>query len=159
FAFGTRLTRITDALRQPDVDRALAALTDAVLDFDGGTRIGETFARLLANGRFVAFARGATIVVVSDGLERGDPGPMRRATARLARLGHRLLWLSPLAGDSTYRPETRGMRAALPALDRLGDASSPAALLRELERLPELERRPRGAEVVRWRNRDAGRNG
>jgi uncharacterized protein len=158
FTFGTRLTRVTDALRQPDVDRALAALTDVVLDFDGGTRIGDTFERLLANDRFVAFARGATIVVVSDGLERGDPEPMRRATARLARLGHRLLWLSPLAGDPAYRPETRGMRAVLPALDRLGDASSAAVLLRELERLPELERRPRGAEVVRWRNRQAGRN-
>ncbi|HEU5430018.1 MAG TPA: VWA domain-containing protein [Thermomicrobiales bacterium] len=159
FTFGTRLTRVTDVLRQPDVDQALAALTDVVLDFDGGTRIGETFERLLANGRFVAFARGATIVVVSDGLERGDPEPMRRATARLARLGHRLLWLSPLAGDPAYRPETRGMRAILPALDRLGDASSPAALLREVERLTELERRPRGTVAVEWRHRQAGRNG
>jgi hypothetical protein len=158
FTFGTRLTRVTDALRHPDVDRALVALSDAVLDFDGGTRIGESFERLLGNGRFIAFARGATIVVVSDGLERGDPEPMRRATARLARLGHRLLWLSPLAGDPAYRPETRGMRAILPALDHLGDASSPAALLRELEQLPDLERRPRGSGAVAWRNRHAGSN-
>jgi hypothetical protein len=99
------------------------------------------------------------IVVVSDGLERGDPEPMRRATARLARIGRRLLWLSPLAGDPAYRPETRGMRAILPALDRLGDASSPAALLRELESLPELARRPRGTVAVEWRNRQTGRKG
>jgi uncharacterized protein with von Willebrand factor type A (vWA) domain len=157
FTFGTRLTRVTDALRQPDVDRALAALTETVLDFDGGTRIGESFERLLANGRFLSFARGALIVVISDGLERGDPAPMRRATERLARLGHRLLWLTPLRGDPAYRPATRGMRAILPALDRLGDASSPGALLRELERLPELERRPRRTAAVRWHERQEGK--
>jgi len=151
FAFGTRLTRITAALDRPDVDEALAALAAVVSDFDGGTRIGEAFEDLLANGRFLPFARGALILVLSDGLERGDPAPLARATERLARLGHRLVWLSPLLGDPAYRPATRGMRAILGSLDRLGDASSPAALLTELERLPDLERRSRRHAETRWR--------
>ena len=152
FTFGTRLTRITPALDRPNVDDALAALAAAVADFDGGTRIGEAFAAFLANGRYLPFARGALILVVSDGLERGDPAPMARAIERLVRLGHRLVWLSPLLGDPAYRPVTRGMRAILGSLDRLGDASSPAALLAELERLPMLEGRSRRQVAARWRD-------
>jgi uncharacterized protein with von Willebrand factor type A (vWA) domain len=150
FTFGTRLTRVTPMLRQPDLDAAMAALTPVINDFDGGTRIGETFTRFLSNSRFVSFARGALIIVLSDGLELGDPGPMAAATERLARLGHRLVWLTPMRGDPTYRPVTRGMRAVLGSLDRLGDGSSPAALLAELEGLPGLEHRPRRRAAVAW---------
>lgn len=150
FTFGTRLTRVTPILRQPDLDAALAALAPVINDFDGGTRIGETFTRFLGNSRFVSFARGALIVVLSDGLELGDPAPMAEATERLARLGHRLVWLTPLRGDPTYRPVTRGMRAVLGSLDRLGDGSSPAALLAELEGLPGLEHRPRRRAGAGW---------
>lgn len=152
FAFGTRLTRITPALTQPHVDTALADLGDIVADFDGGTRIGDTFERLLANSRFLPFARGAVVLVLSDGLERGDPAAMAQATERLARLGHHVVWLSPLLGDPAYRPATRGMQAILGSLDRLGDASSPAALLAELHHLPDVARRPRGGAATVWRN-------
>ena len=152
FTIGTRLTRITPDLRTPDVDQALAALAPAIRDFDGGTRIGEALERLLANGRYLPFTRGALVVVLSDGLERGDPAAMERAAERLARLGHRLVWLSPLVGDPAYRPVTRGMRAILPCLDRLGDASTPDALLAELERFPDLERLPRRNAAARWAN-------
>lgn len=151
FTFGTRLTRITPELRQPDLDMALARLAPVIADFDGGTRIGEAFARLLANGRFLGFARGAVIMVLSDGLERGDPGLMAETTERLARLGHRLLWLTPMLGDPAYRPATRGMQAILGSLDRLGNGSSAEALLGELQRLPEMERRPRRRVANAWR--------
>lgn len=151
FTFGTRLTRITPGLRAPDLDEAMAALAPVVRDFDGGTRIGEALERLLATGRYLPFSRGALVLVLSDGLERGDPAAMQRATDRLSRLGHRLVWLSPLLGDPAYRPATRGMLAILPLLDRLGDASSPDALLHELERLPDLERQPRRNAAARFR--------
>jgi hypothetical protein len=153
FTFGTRLTRVTRALRQPDVDDALAELSAIVFDFDGGTRIGESFETLLANSRFRALVRGAVVVVLSDGLERGDPAPMARATDRLARLGHRLLWLSPLVADTVYQPQTRGMRAILGCLDHLGNSASPAALLAELERFSDLDRRPRRVAAAAWHER------
>ncbi len=151
FTFGTRLTRITASLRQPAVDAALAGLAEVIFDFDGGTRIGAAFTSLLANSRFRAFARGAVIIVLSDGLERGDPALMASTTERLARLGHRLLWLTPLLADPGYRPLTRGMRAILGSLDRLGSSASGEDLLAELQGLPELERRPRRAAHMVWR--------
>jgi uncharacterized protein len=153
FTFGTRLTRVTPALRQPDVDQALASLAEVIHDFDGGTRIGGAFARLLGNSRFLPFARGAVILVLSDGLERGDPGQMAETTERLARLGHRLIWLSPMLGDPAYRPATRGMQAILGSLDHLGDASAHAALLAELKHLPELMQRPRRRAAMAWQER------
>ncbi len=153
FTFGTRLTRVTPALRLPDVDQALASVAEVIHDFDGGTRIGGAFARLLGNSRFVPFARGAVILVLSDGLERGDPGQMAETTERLARLGHRLVWLTPMLGDPAYRPATRGMQAILGSLDHLGDASSPAALLAALKHLPALEQRPRRRAAVAWQER------
>jgi uncharacterized protein with von Willebrand factor type A (vWA) domain len=153
FTFGTRLTSITSALKHTDLDDALGRLESLIFDFDGGTRIGEAFATLLANSRFVSFARGAVIIIVSDGLERGDPALMAESTERLARLGHRLLWLTPMAGDPAYRPATRGMQAILGSLDRLGDSSSPNALLNELRRLPEIEQRPRRRAKAQWQER------
>ena len=152
FTFGTRLTRISPALRNPNLDDALASLASVIVDFDGGTRIGGAFDSLLSKSRFVSFARGAVIIVLSDGLERGDPGLMTETTNRLARLGHRLIWLTPMMGDPAYRPATRGMQGILDSLDRLGDASSSAALLAELRRLPEIERRPRRRVAHAWRN-------
>ncbi len=143
FTFGTRLTRISSALRNPDLDEALAGLESVIHDFDGGTRIGGAFDALLSDSRYVSLARGAVIIVLSDGLERGDPELMAETTDRLARLGHRLIWLTPLMGDPSYRPATRGMRAILGSLDQLGDASSAAALLAALRRLPEIDRGPR----------------
>lgn len=111
FTFGTRLTRITKALQTPDVDSALAALSNIVLDADGGTRIGDSLVEFLSNTRFVTMARDAVVIIVSDGLERGDCRPMAESVARLGLLGHRLYWWSPLACDPSYRPITRGMAA------------------------------------------------
>jgi uncharacterized protein with von Willebrand factor type A (vWA) domain len=143
FTFGTRLTRITSILRHAEVDEALARLSSHIFDFDGGTRIGVAFDEFLANSRFLALARGALIIIISDGLERGDPALMAAATRRISRLGHRLVWLTPLLSDRTYRPVTRGMRSILDDLDYLGDGSSGEALLAAIRELPALENRPR----------------
>lgn len=153
FTFGTRLTRITPALRHPDVDAAVASLSEEIADFDGGTRIGEAFATFLGNSRFLSLARGALVMVLSDGLELGHPAQMVETTERLARLAHRLVWLTPLAGDRDYRPATRGMVGILGSLDRLGNADSARLLLRELERLPELEGQPRRQAGAAWATR------
>jgi uncharacterized protein with von Willebrand factor type A (vWA) domain len=111
FTFGTRLTRVTQQLKERDVDDALANISDSVLDADGGTRIGAALQEFLATPRYADRARGALVIVLSDGLERGDPGPMVHAVERLSRLSHRLLWWSPLALDPSYRPVTRAMAA------------------------------------------------
>lgn len=150
FTFGTRLTRVTDALRSADIDTALDELAEAVFDLDGGTRIGPSFAAFLDNSRFLTLARGALVIVLSDGLERGEVETMAYATDRLARLAHRLVWLTPLVHDPRYRPVTRGMQAILGSLDRLGDASSLRTLLGEVTRLPDVETGPRRSVAVRW---------
>ena len=116
FTFGTRLTRVTPALRTRDVSSALA---EVVRDADGGTRIGPSLQAFLANPRHLRMARGALVLVASDGLERGDCLPFTRAVRRLALLSHRLVWWSPLARDPAYRPVTRGMAAVLGDLDVL----------------------------------------
>jgi uncharacterized protein with von Willebrand factor type A (vWA) domain len=121
FTFGTRLTRITRALRLRDRARALSAASLIVADWDGGTRIGEALAAFLAIPRFAALARGAALVVLSDGLERGDPAAMTEAIARISRIAWRTVWLTPLATGSGFRPRTAGLSAARPYLDELGD--------------------------------------
>ncbi len=150
FTFGTRLTRVTAELETPDVDAALAALSECVLDADGGTRIGAALQQFLADGRSVELARGALVIVLSDGLERGDPAAMADAARRLARLCHRLVWWSPLACDPAYRPVTRGMEAILPQLDVLAGARDLPSLLGEVRRLPETCGRPRRTASRAW---------
>ena len=90
FTLGTRLTRITPALRLAQADRALARVGGLVADFDGGTRIGDALDAFLAVPRLAGFARGAAVIVLSDGLERGDPAAMIHSVQRLARLAWRL---------------------------------------------------------------------
>jgi uncharacterized protein len=135
YTFGTRLTRVTNALRHEDVDRALRELTDVVFDLDGGTRIGASFREFLGSARRRTMARGAVVVVLSDGLERGDPELMAAGVDRLARLSHRIVWLTPLASDQSYSPITKAMVAVRPSLDRLGSSASLGDLLAELSNL------------------------
>jgi len=150
FTFGTRLTRVTRALDTPDVDTALAAVAERVPDADGGTRIGPALLELLSDGRHVALARGALVIVLSDGLERGDPAAMTEAVRRLARLGHRLVWWSPLACDPAYRPATRGLQAVLGELDDLAGARDLATLTDRVRLLPETGARPRRTAARAW---------
>jgi uncharacterized protein len=124
FTIGTRLTRITRPLRLKNRELALATASLLVADWDGGTRIGEALNAFLSVPRFAALARGAALVVLSDGLERGDPTAMADAVARFSRITWRIIWLTPLAADPGFEPRTAGLVAARPFLDVLGDGGS-----------------------------------
>ena len=115
-----------------------------VFDFDGGTRLGTGLAEFLSVANYAALVRGAIVIVISDGLERGDFKPMVKSVERLSRLSHRLIWLTPLAQDPKYIPATRALAACLPFLDYLGNAGSLAALASSLSKIRELELKPRG---------------
>lgn len=133
FAFGTRLSRITVELRHRDPDRALARAAEAVSDWGGGTRIGDALAQLNRTyGQRIG--RGAVVVMLSDGWDRGEPELLRDEIARLARCAHRLVWLNPLKANPGYEPITRGMLAALPSIDHLLAGNT----LRSLEHLATL---------------------
>ena len=132
FTLGTRLTRITRALRRRNRDQALARASALVADWDGGTRLGDALQAFLSVPRFAGFSRGALTVVLSDGLERGDHAPMTEAMQKLSRLSWAILWLSPLAGASEFSAETGALRSVLPFIDRLGDGSSAQRLCAEV---------------------------
>lgn len=128
FTFGTRLTRITGALRIRDRDQALARAAAQVDDWDGGTRMGPTLLAFLSVPRFSSFARGAAVVILSDALERGDHAELETAMRRLSARAFRLSLATPLAGDPRFQPATAALRAILPVLDDLVDGSSIAGL-------------------------------
>lgn len=132
FTLGTRLTRVTRALRRRDRDQALALASGLVADWDGGTRLGEALSVFLSVPRFASFARGALVVVVSDGLERGGPEALIAAMTRLRALAWRIVWLTPLASGPSYRPETGAMRAILPLIDHLDSAADVTAMAASL---------------------------
>jgi uncharacterized protein with von Willebrand factor type A (vWA) domain len=135
FAFGTRLTRITNELRGRDPNAALERAAGAVMDWSGGTRIGDALAQLNREyGRRIG--RGAVVVILSDGWDRGDPELMRAEMARLARCSHQLVWLNPLKASPGYEPLTRGMVAALPHVDAFL-AGNTLASLEQLAQLME----------------------
>jgi uncharacterized protein with von Willebrand factor type A (vWA) domain len=138
FCFGTRLTRLTRALAAPDADEALRAASAAVVDWEGGTRIGESLKRFLDDFGHGGMARGAVVVICSDGLEVGDPGLLAEQMARLSRLAHRVLWLNPLKQDPAYEPLARGMLAALPFIDDFESGHNLASLEALAERLAQL---------------------
>src|SRR5262245_45135311 len=134
FVFGTRLTRITRQLRVQSGDEALRRVADSVVDWSGGTRIGESLREL--NLRWVrrAVSSSAVVLLISDGWERGDPELLSREMARLQRSCHRLVWLDPLASRAGFEPATLGLQAALPFVDEF----LPCANITSLEKLGEL---------------------
>lgn len=117
FTLGTRLTRVTRALRHRDPERALVAAGEAVPDWSGGTRLGETLRAFLDLWGQRGMARGAVVVVFSDGWERGDCVLLAEQTARLHRLAHRVVWVNPHRGRAGYEPVQRGIVAVLPHVD------------------------------------------
>lgn len=119
FCFGTRLTRLTRAMRVRDADAAMDEATELVVDWDGGTRIGESLAAYVARWGKYRFNRGAVVIICSDGLERGEPDRLAWAMQRLSRQAHRVIWVNPLAGDPNFQPLARGLVAALPYVDDL----------------------------------------
>jgi hypothetical protein len=131
FAFGTRLSRLTPAVVVRDPERALAAVAERVVDWAGGTRIGESLRQFNAEWGRRAHVRGAVVVIVSDGWEREDPELVAAEMARLARTAYAVIWVNPLKGHPGYQPLARGMQAALPHVDRF----LPGANLADLEAL------------------------
>ncbi|HEX2039023.1 MAG TPA: VWA domain-containing protein [Acidimicrobiales bacterium] len=128
FAVGTRLTRLTRELSTRDPDAALAAAARAVVDWSGGTRLGEGLRRFNDEWGVRGLARGAVVVVLSDGWDRGDPGRLAQEMARLRRVAHRIVWVNPLKATPGYAPLARGMAAALPYVDELVEGHSLASL-------------------------------
>jgi hypothetical protein len=128
FAVGTRVTRITRQLASRDPDEALARAAAEVADWAGGTRLGEGLARFNDRWGVRGLARGATVVVLSDGWDRGDPARLGAEMARLRRVAHRLVWVNPLKATPGFAPLAQGMAAALPHVDELVEGHSVAAL-------------------------------
>ena len=138
FTVGTRLTRVTRELSHRDPDLAMTALAEAVPDWRGGTRLGELLREFLNRWGQRGMARGAVVVVLSDGWERGDPDLLAAQMHRLHRLAHRVVWANPLKARPGYAPLASGMAAALPDVDAFVEGHSLAAL-------EELARVVRGA--------------
>jgi uncharacterized protein len=139
FCFGTRLTRITRALARQRADAALEQAARTVVDWDGGTRIGQsldTFVRTWGRG---GLCRGGVVVICSDGLDRGDPDVLAAAMERLERLCYRIVWLNPHKGGSQdFRPATLGMMVAAPHIDLLLSGHDLASLEELAAALPVL---------------------
>lgn len=154
FVFGTRLTRITRELRKRDVDQAITDVVNAVDDWSGGTRIGEAIKDFNYTWSRRVLRSNATVVMISDGWDRGDPYLLGQEMARLQRSCRRLIWLNPLLGAPGYQPLTQGIRAALPYVDyflpihNLKSLDALAQLLSAVDDQPPL-RRQQGAEAFR----------
>ena len=138
FVFGTRLTRITRQLRVRSADEALRRVAHTVVDWSGGTRIGDSLHQL--NRRWVrrSVRSGAIVLLVSDGWERGDPALLAEEMRRLRRACHRLIWLDPLASHAGFEPATVGLQAALPHVDEFLPCADVASLERLAERLGKM---------------------
>jgi hypothetical protein len=117
FAFGTRLTRITRSLERRSVDAALTEVGHVVNDWSGGTRIGGSLHEFNRTWARRVLGRGAVVIVISDGWDQGEPTLLGHEMERLQKTCHRLIWLNPLIGTQGFRPETRGLMAALPFID------------------------------------------
>jgi uncharacterized protein with von Willebrand factor type A (vWA) domain len=141
FVMATRLTRLTRALAAGHPDDALARAAAAAQDWSGGTRIGESLKAFLDGYGRRGMARGAVVVIVSDGWERADPAVLGEQMERLARLAHRVVWVNPRSADERYQPLVGGMAAALPHVDVLLSGHSLRALDDVLAAIGECEAR------------------
>jgi len=145
FVFGTRLTRLTDALRVRNVDVALDAVSHEVADFAGGTRIAECLHDFRTSWGAKVLKRGAVVLVISDGCETGSIEQLRREVQALQRSCYRLVWLNPRLGQRRYEPKVRGMAAVLPYVDDflpIHNFESLRQLRDHLARLPKRKRGP-----------------
>jgi uncharacterized protein with von Willebrand factor type A (vWA) domain len=133
FTLGTRLTRVTRAMRHRDPDAALRAAGATIPDWHGGTRLADSLRAFLDRWGQRGTARGAVVVICSDGWEFGDPADLAAQLQRLARLAYRLVWVNPHRGKPGYAPLAGGMAAALPYLDDFVAGHSLAALAELVE--------------------------
>jgi uncharacterized protein len=151
FTIGTRLTRVSREMRERDVDAALAAVGAAVPDWSGGTRLGDLLKAFLDRWGQRGTARGAVVVIASDGWERGDASLLGEQMARLHRLAHRVVWVNPHKAQPGYAPVTAGMAAALPYVDDFVEGHSVAALDEVAALLAQRRAGPRAGSVGRAR--------
>jgi uncharacterized protein with von Willebrand factor type A (vWA) domain len=128
FAFGTRLTRITRELSHRDPDRALTEAAARVVDWSGGTRIGASLRTFNRDWGARGMARGAIVIILSDGWDRGEPELLAAEMERLHRMAQRVIWVNPLKATPGFTPTARGLAAALPYVDALVEGHSLAAL-------------------------------
>lgn len=128
FTFGTRLTNITRHLRQRDVDAALAASGRAARDWEGGTRIGASLHAFNRDWSRRVLGQGAVVLLITDGLDREDPGTLRREMERLRLSARRVIWLNPLLRWEGFAPRAQGVRAILPEVDAFLSCHSLASL-------------------------------
>lgn len=149
FTIGTRLTRTTRELAHRDPDLAMAAVAAAVPDWRGGTRLGELLREFLNRWGQRGMARGAVVVLLSDGWERGDPELLGAQMRRLHALAHQVIWANPRKARPGYAPLAAGMAAALPSVDVFVEGHSLAAL----EELAAAVRGAAGAATVRGAER------
>ncbi|MGA1661307.1 MAG: vWA domain-containing protein [Candidatus Nanopelagicales bacterium] len=128
FVFATRLTRLTRQLASGGPDYAYAKVAESTPDWAGGTRIGAALTRFLDEHGRRGIARGAIIVIVSDGWEIGDPQEVGEAMSRLGRLAHHVIWVNPRSAAAEFQPLAGGMAAALPHIDTFLSGHSVRAL-------------------------------
>lgn len=149
FTLGTRLTRLTRELDTHDPDLALARAAAAVPDWSGGTRLGEGLKRFNDQWGTKGMARGAIVVILSDGWDRGDAADLGEQMARLHRVAHRIVWVNPLKASPGYAPLAKGMAAALPFVDEFIEGHS----LDALEELSRIVSRSDGGRSLESRTR------
>ena len=139
FCFGTRLTRITKSIDKRTPDEAMRLAGESVLDWDGGTRIGDAIAAFVKESRRSRLGRGAIVVICSDGLDQGEPQALDKAMQTLSRLAHKVIWVNPHKGDNEdYKPNTIGMMIADPYIDKIYSGHNYKSLeefARELSRM------------------------
>jgi len=144
FVFATRLTRLTRQLAFGGPDYAYAKVAQTTPDWAGGTRIGTALTRFLDEHGRRGIARGAIVVIVSDGWEIGDPTEVGEAMSRLGRLAHHVIWVNPRSAASEFQPLAGGMAAALPHVDTFLSGHSVRALEDLLAAIREAGERRRG---------------
>jgi uncharacterized protein with von Willebrand factor type A (vWA) domain len=144
FVFATRLTRLTRQLAAGGPDYAYAKVAETTPDWAGGTRIGTALTRFLDEHGRRGIARGAIVVIVSDGWEIGDPHELGEAMRRLGRLAHHIIWVNPRSAAAEFQPLAGGMAAALPHVDTFLSGHSVQALEELLTAIREAGERRRG---------------
>lgn len=139
FCFGTRLTQVTKPLQTRKPDEALERAAKLVVDWEGGTRIGESIDKFVRKWGRRGMCRGGVVVICSDGLDRGDPELLSDSMERLSRLCHNIVWMNPHKGDNAdYQPQTVGMLAAQPHIDVLLSGHDLSSLEELATLLPKL---------------------
>ncbi len=138
FCFGTSLTRITPLLDRRNPDAAMRLASERVLDWDGGTRIGDSIDTFVKDWGRRGLSRGATVIICSDGLDRGSPATLAEAIEKLERLSHRIVWMNPLYDSSVGAPPTLAMSVVGPHIDEIASGKDLESLEAFAAMLPNI---------------------